>query len=281
MKKAIVLSVCAVTLLSGCGSYAGSGAYTGATFGTIIGSAIGGISGGPRGSDIGTLVGMAGGAMVGGAIGAQADKARQEAYVEQQQNFDQRYMEHRSAATQGNRQDTNGGYVNDNESGYDPKGGGDDVLYDFQSSEYTGNYTATQPEHVTPSVRYDEFNGISTLNQMPLEIRNARFVDDNQDGCLNPGETCKLIFEVYNTTSAALFDVQPTVVETTGNKQIAVSGTIHVESLNPGKGIRYTAMIQAAKRLKGEFAVFHVSAAQGSEKNASNLMEFKVAIKKR
>ena len=69
MKKSVILSLAAVMLLGGCGSYTGSGALTGATLGSVIGSAIGGIAGGPRGSDVGTLVGIAGGAVVGGAVG--------------------------------------------------------------------------------------------------------------------------------------------------------------------------------------------------------------------
>ena len=91
MKKILILSLGAVILLSGCGTYAGEGAFVGASFGSVIGSAVGGISGGFRGSDIGTLVGMAGGAVVGGAIGAQADNARQTQIAESRDDFDIKY----------------------------------------------------------------------------------------------------------------------------------------------------------------------------------------------
>lgn len=278
MKKTLILAVGAITLLSSCGTHAGEGAYVGATFGSVIGSAVGGISGGFRGSDIGTLVGMAGGAVVGGAIGAQADKA-------QQADFDRRYRQHREAATSGNEADGNYGYgdtggydATDDESGFDPTGSGDDTLYDFNSSEYTGGYTATEPEHVTPTVRYDEIKTPSKTSSLPLEVRNARFVDGNQDSHLNPNELCKLIFEVYNTSSEPIFDVQPIVTETTGNKQIQVSGTIHVEKINPGKGIRYTAMVKSGKRLKGNNAVFRVYAVHGNNNTVSNVMEFDIPV---
>jgi uncharacterized protein YcfJ len=82
MKKLLVISVCAMLILSSCGTYTGSVAATGGYFGSIIGSAIGGISGGWRGSDIGSLVGLAGGAVVGAAIGAAADNAEQQKYEE-------------------------------------------------------------------------------------------------------------------------------------------------------------------------------------------------------
>lgn len=281
MKKTLIFAVVSSLLFGSCDTYSGAGAYSGAMLGSVIGSAVGGISGGYRGSDIGTLVGMAGGAVVGGAIGAQADNERQERAAQEEQEFGQRYERHRAAATRGNRQ---GGYDdvrNDDGSGFDPSGGGDDVLYDFQSSDYTGDYTAAEPDDVVPSVRFDQLNASAADGAMPLEVRNARFVDDNQDNLLNPGETCKLIFEVYNTSSKPISDVQPMVVETTGNKKIAISGTIHVESINPGKGIRYTAIIMAGKKLKGDNAVFRVFAVSGNNVKASNVMEFDVKIAKR
>ena len=75
MKKTLVLSLVALLLLSGCGTYTGAGAYTGAQIGSVIGSAVGGISGGWRGHEVGKLIGLAGGAAVGAAIGAAVDNA--------------------------------------------------------------------------------------------------------------------------------------------------------------------------------------------------------------
>ena len=160
MKKILILSLGAVILLSGCGTYAGEGAFVGASFGSVIGSAVGGISGGFRGSDIGTLVGMAGGAVVGGAIGAQADNARQTQIADSRDDFDIKYKQHRDAATRGNGNfsgaNYNEGTQGDDVITFDPSGSGDDTLYDFQSSDYTGNYTASEPRHETSSVHYDK-----------------------------------------------------------------------------------------------------------------------------
>lgn len=282
MKKTVILSLGAVLLLSSCGTYTGSGAYAGASFGSILGSAIGGISGGWRGSDIGTIVGMAGGAAVGAAIGSQADKQVAVQEAQDRASFNDRYQQHRSAATNGGY---NSGNYNDNsdsnESGYDPNGGGDDVLYDFHSDDYTGNYSASSPENVTSSVRYDALNAAAESTGLPLEIRNARFVDDNQDHKLNGGELGKVIFEVYNRSSKPIYDVQPIVLETTGNKQIAVSGTIHVEKIAPGKGVRYTAMVKAGKRIKDGNATFRVYAVQGNNTEASEVSEFNIVTSRR
>ena len=282
MNRNIVLPLAAVMLLVGCGTYTGSGAFSGATLGSVIGSAVGGIAGGPRGSDVGTLVGMAGGAVVGGAIGVQADKQQQERRQYEDERFERKYREHREAATRGGGYAGNGydgGYAD--ESGFDPSGGGDDVLYDFQSSEYTGDYTATHPTDVTHAVDYRDLGAPRRRTALPLEVRNARFVDDNQDRRLTAGELSKVIFEVYNVSQDAVADVQPTVVETTGNKHVAISGTVHVERILPGKGVRYTAVVKAGKRLKDGTLTFRVYAVRGNGEIASNVSEFTIPTGKK
>lgn len=277
MNRHLILPLAAAMLLCGCGTYTGTGAFSGTTLGSVIGSAVGGITGGPRGSDVGTLIGMAGGAVVGGAIGAQADKQQQEQREYEDERFERKYREHREAATGGSHYD---GYDYGRdyaaESGFDPAGGGDDVLYDFQSSEYTDDYTATHPTDVTPTVRYDDLREPQKPTRLPLEVRNARFVDGNKDHRLTAGELSKVIFEVYNVSRNAVADVQPMVVETTGNKHVAVSGTVHVERILPGKGIRYTAVVKAGKRLKDGTLTFRIYAVRGNGETVSNVSEFNV-----
>ena len=68
-----------------------------------------------------------------------------------------------------------------------------------------------------------------------IEIINARFVDDNQDGILSRNEVGKIIFEVMNRGDKTISDVQPSVLETTGNAHIYISPSIHIESIAPGK----------------------------------------------
>ena len=282
MKKIAILPLCGVMLLGACTTYTGAGAYAGATLGSVVGSAIGGIAGGPRGSDIGTLVGMAGGAAVGGAIGAQADKKEQERRDYEDRRFERKYREHRAAATRGNDAyyNSEGAYHGGDDSGFDPTNSGDDVLYDFQGPDYTGDYTAAHPKNVTPTVRYDEVTPAQRPQALPLEVRGARFVDDNQDRSLNPGELGKVIFEVYNMSQEPVYDVQPMVVETTGNKHVSISSTIHVERILPGKGVRYTAMVKAGRKLKNGELAFRVYAVTGNHDLASNVSELKVRSRK-
>ena len=176
MKKVLVLAVCASLLVSSCDTYAGAGAYAGSTLGSILGSAIGGISDGPRGSDIGTIVGMAAGAVIGGAIGNAADQAKQRDYDQYQYDRAQRQAE-RCRQAQGNVEGTDAKEHYD--SGFDGTNSGDDRIYDFNGSDYTGNYSAQQPTTTMPSSSSVE-DLAGALSYTPaLEIRNARFVDDN------------------------------------------------------------------------------------------------------
>ena len=255
MKKAVILTVGAVLLLSSCGTYTGTGAYAGGSLGSILGSAIGGIAGGPRGSDVGTIIGMAGGAVVGAAVGAATDEKK----AEQRDRMHDRIMQ-RDQARQANQDYQYQGPV---DSGFDETNSGDDRIYDFQGSDYTGDYSAQQP----------------TTFASNIDIRNARFVDDNQDNAISRGELCKVIFEIYNVGHDVLYDLQPTVVEATGNKHIYISPGMHVEQLSPGRGIRYTALVKADRYLKNGTAKICLSVVQGN-RAISRISEFNIPTKK-
>ncbi len=269
MKKTVVLLLSAALLTTSCGTYMGAGASVGSGIGAVLGSAIGGITGGPRGSDIGTLVGMASGAAVGAAIGAQADNIANAP--------SQTYMTNRANGQVMTRSSN----IPDN-SGYDPTGSGDDTLYDFNGSAYTGNYSASTPTAVDNHVAVVNTRSHDGLTStVPIEISNARFVDDNQDFVLSPDEFSKVIFEIYNNTENTLYDIQPVVEETTGNKQISISNSIHVEKIEPQDGVRYTAMVKTGSKLKNGTACFRIYAVQGNGTVVSNISEFKVVTSKK
>ncbi len=269
MKKTLFFILGISIILNSCGTYTGTGAYAGSMVGSILGSAIGGINDGPRGSDVGTLIGMAGGAVVGAAIGSAADKAQADQYQKSQQN---RQQYNRSNAQQSI----------DRNSGFDPTNSGDDRIYEYNDDAYNGQYSATKPQNVSPSeITNDDNNTNYGYNLNPtIEIKNARFVDNNRDGKLNSGEECKIIFEVRNNSSETLYDVQPTVMETTGNKHIYISPSIHVESIAAGKGIRYTAMVKADSRLKDGTANFLIAVAQGNNRITSPVKEFNITTRR-
>ena len=268
MKKVILLMLCSSLVMSSCDTYTGSGAYAGGSIGSILGSAIGGLSGGPRGSDMGTIIGMAGGAVVGAVIGSQADQAQ----ADREAAYQQDRVERRSGSDYSNTP------VTDNPEIFDSNNGGDDRLYDFKGKDYTGDYSAQQPITSMPTATVEEL-GARFSYSPTLEIVNARFVDDNEDNCLNRNETCKVIFEIVNRGHAPVYDVVPTVVETTGNKHIFISPSIHVEKISPGSGVRYTAMVKADRKLKDGMARFCVSVIHEG-KSISKVNEFNIPTKR-
>lgn len=268
MKKVILLMLCSSLVMSSCDTYTGSGAYAGGSIGSILGSAIGGLSGGPRGSDMGTIIGMAGGAVVGAVIGSQADQAK----ADREAAYQQDRVERRSGSDYSNSP------VTDNPEIFDSNNGGDDRLYDFKGKDYTGDYSAQQPTTSMPTATVEEL-GARFSYSPTLEIVNARFVDDNEDNCLNRNETCKVIFEIVNRGHEPVYDVVPTVVETTGNRHIFISPSIHVEKISPGSGVRYTAMVKADRKLKDGMARFCVSVIHEG-KSISKVNEFNIPTKR-
>lgn len=268
MKKVILLMLCSSLVMGSCDTYTGSGAYAGGSIGSILGSAIGGLSGGPRGSDLGTIIGMAGGAVVGAVIGSQADQAQ----ADREAAYQQDRVERRSGSDYSNTP------VTDNSEIFDSNNGGDDRLYDFKGKDYTGDYSAQQPTTSMPTATVEDL-GARFSYSPTLEIVNARFVDDNEDNCLNRNETCKVIFEIVNRSYSPVYDVVPTVVETTGNKHIFISPSIHVEKISPGSGVRYTAMVKADRKLKDGMARFCVSVIHEG-KSISKINEFNIPTKR-
>ena len=265
MKKVVLISACSLLLMSSCGTYTGQGAYVGGSFGSMVGSAIGGIAGGWRGSDVGSLIGMAGGAVVGAAVGAAADKAQEQKYEEYRNARAQRRA---SAQRQYDNKDNSGTDNRDNDdSGFDQTNSGDDRLYGF------GEDFSTSEDVNAPSTLEIRFT--------PIEIRHPRLLDSSRDGVLSRGEEARMVFEVFNNSQSPVYNVQPTVFEVTGNKHIRVSENITVESIMPGKGIRYTALIKADDRLKDGDAVIRISVLHRGKEISSLSKEFPIKTSKR
>lgn len=276
MRKGIIYLVGASLLLSGCGTYTGSGALTGGYFGSILGSAIGGIADGPRGSDLGTIVGMAGGAAIGAAIGSQADQAQSERvhehYDRVQQNRQRGY----------NPYDNNSAGNDDAyyQGGFDSTNSGDDRITFTPNSGNTDNYTAAEPTTSIPDNK-------SNIEEIPfgvtytpnIQITNPRFIDVNRDGFLNRGEDAKVTFEIYNRGEQTIYNVIPSVIETTGNRHISITPSIIVESIAPGQGVVYTAFVKADRKLGDGNAKFALAVLQG-KKSISKVTEFNIQTKK-
>ena len=90
-----------------------------------------------------------------------------------------------------------------------------------------------------------------------------------------------MTFEMMNRSSAVIYDVLPMVVETSGNKHVHISPSILVESIMPGKGVKYTATIRGDKKLKDGQAVIRVAVRQGKNDITSQIKEFSVVTRRK
>ena len=71
----------------------------------------------------------------------------------------------------------------------------------------------------------------------------------------------------------------PSVVLSERNRHIAISPSIHVESIAPGHGIRYTAMVKPDRRLRDGRARFALTVLQ-CNKSIGKVTEFDIMTKK-
>ena len=112
-------------------------------------------------------------------------------------------------------------------------------------------------------------------------VRNALFRDASGDQVLVAGEECTVTFEIMNKSRQEVFDIQPVVYELTGNKHIHISQNLHIESILPGKGIRYTATIRADKKLREGTARLRVGIVINNREVEGQTYEFVVPTKKK
>ena len=280
----------AVLLLSSCDTYTGSGAYMGGSLGSILGSAIGGIAGGPRGSDIGTVIGAVSGAIVGAAAGDAAEQSERKQQHE--------YLSQRNQRIQASKQ--NGNYSHTecddtyNAGSQRRLSSSDGYTYE-QPQTRSGEETTYQ---IDPTQMIDESNSgddridfssdndsiatqqpvyaesTTASQQQKLELRNVVFTDDGKDGTLSGGETGTVVFELFNRSNTTVTDVVPTVQAEKKNSYIYISPSIRVESIAPGRGIRYTATVKADKRVKDGTVKLYVSAVKnGSPLSHTTVVE--------
>ena len=279
MKKTIAISLCSLLVLSSCGTSAGAGAYVGGQFGHVIGSAIGGITGGRHGHDLGSLIGTIGGAAAGAAIGAAVDNQREAS--------SHRAETRRQIQTR--QQDDSNGYSSEGDSGYDPQGRGDDRIDfgDAGGGSYSvgggsRGYSLSPARTVEPTPEVvSSFDGYRLHLNPAIEIRNARVIDANEDGVLTRGESCSVVFEIMNNSNQTLYNIQPTVVDVTGNKHVHISPNLLVESIAPGRGVRYTATVLADRRLKDGTVNIRIAVAQNNREITSQIKEFTVPTRKK
>lgn len=131
-------------------------------------------------------------------------------------------------------------------------------------------YRETEETNV-PSGSYNAVSG--------LQITNIRFIDDNRNQAIDAGESCRIIFEIVNAGDVAAYNIVPVVEETSGMKHLQISPAAQVAYMNKDDRIRYTAVINAGKRLKSGEAVFRVYTSE-SNGAVSDIHEFSIPTHK-
>ncbi len=114
-----------------------------------------------------------------------------------------------------------------------------------------------------------------------MEIRNARIIDADHDGVIRRGEKCQVSFEIMNRTEKTLYDIQPMVYDISGNKHIQISPNLHIESIAPHAGVRYTASVLADRRLKDGVVVVRLAVLLSNMEISSETREFTLQTRKR
>ena len=220
------------------------GTYTGegATTGAAFGSILGSAIGGISGGWRGSDIGSIVGMAGGAVVGAAIGAAADQKVADRRAEWEQEQSRY------------------DRQPSY---GYGDDRI-DFDAPGPT-----SRP--ATPTIK----------DCPPLEIRNACIMDADHDGVLRRGEECQVSFEIMNRTEKTLYDIQPMVFDISGNKHIQISPNLHVESIAPHNGIRYTASILADRRLKDGVAVIRIAVTLSNKEIASETQEFTLQTRKR
>ena len=131
-------------------------------------------------------------------------------------------------------------------------------------------YRETEETNI-PSGSYNAVSG--------LQITNIRFIDDNRNQAIDAGESCKIIFEIVNAGDVAAYNIVPVVEETSGMKHLQISPAAQVAYMDKDDRIRYTAVINAGKRLKSGEAVFRVYTTE-SNGAVSDIHEFSIPTHK-
>lgn len=132
-----------------------------------------------------------------------------------------------------------------------------------------------------PVYAYPDSRGYEVKTPDVLELRSAVFIDANHDQILTRGEEARVVFEIFNISERPLYRVRPNVTEISRNRHIEVSDDVMIESIAPGKGIRYTALIRADNHLTDGEAVFRLCVFQGNKEIVSQTRDFRISTSKR
>ena len=96
-----------------------------------------------------------------------------------------------------------------------------------------------------------------------LEVTQVRFLDANNNQCLDSDESAFVEFDIYNRADHAIYNVSPQL--RCNSRKVLISPAAIIESVPSGRGVRYKAAIRAPRRLPSAPLQFTVSFGTGKE----------------
>ena len=232
MKKVLISLAMSLLLLASCANGFLRGGDPGAIqVGSIIGATVGSVIG----TNMNNWNGYALGAMVGSVTGAvvanEVTKPHDNQYIENDYaNNSQPIVNQYNTADQNNISDQN-------------------------INKYSNTNQSINMNQDNKGVASDYRDRVSDTN---LDVRNIRFVDQNRNRIINKGETCHLIFDVYNSGNVTAYAVRPVVTIVDGEKNLAISVPPMVRMLMQGEVVMYDVVLRAPKNIHNTFTTFRI-----------------------
>lgn len=125
-----------------------------------------------------------------------------------------------------------------------------------EDSRYDAAHSQRRPSYKLEPVRNEMSRAVADL-----KVKNLRFVDQNRNRVINAGETCQLIFDVYNDGKVAVEEITPYIYEVNASKHIHISNPSIIDHLEPGDLIHYVIQIRTDSRLQEGKATFCIELA--------------------
>ena len=143
--------------------------------------------------------------------------------------------------------------------------------YDNRNNDYDDTYEEDSYYRDNSDRRY-----ISRRN----DNNGIMFYDADDNGIISSTEDAEVEFEIRNITEGTIYDVVPVVEEIASKKRLNISPSMMIESIRPGKAVRYTAYIKANRRMKDGYTKLRISIYNGSKQLIAPRTEFEVETRR-
>lgn len=118
------------------------------------------------------------------------------------------------------------------------------------------------------------------VSQPALTLDDFRFIDENNNGVIDAGETCRISFRIDNGSDRDMLNVRPTVDLLDNTKRISLGAAKTIDRIDAHGSVIYTIPFRAASRLKNGNASFRIYT-QNGDGTYSEAREFSLPTAKK